>query len=624
MTLGVFLVSGCAEAEAKHAPNVLLVCIDTLRADHVGCYGYDRRATTPTLDALASESIVFLDTSATASWTKPSVPSFMTGTFPAQHGVYEGSSKDGAGRISHVLPEDAVTLAEVFRERGYRTGAFIQNAQLRRGQGIEQGFDSYVDRAGDARAIRWQALDWIAEAPDDRPFFLYLHFLDAHWPYPVPDEYASRFTPHDSIERFRSDDWKGLRDAINEGEAQFDAVDRHALEALYDGAIRYVDDELGRLFEGLTRHGLWSETVLSVISDHGEEFGEHGHIGHGHGLWENLLAVPWILRVPNRPAARVETAVSLVDLFPTLLAASGVASNQTTAGTDRLAALNSWANSPAVRSAARGPILAEHKTKGHYLQSLRDGDMKLVRRFERNAPPATDAWAPALSERWEAELARGPANELLVTQLKRLDGESDDPSELKGMLSSVHDDHFVIGGIKIRRTAETEVRQSASTTVLKAGVLAKARFAWRTNGPTALRVKLYPPGTRPAFEIRGTVIALDGRPSDGALTLAGFELRMTPATTFQDAARRRRLTRSDVRDFLNGRSSDTDRVTLDLWRVRSHRESLVHFADWVGTLGARLDRLGAEHAEARTYSREDRASLNAEELGQLSAIGYLD
>src|SRR5262245_8276724 len=136
-------LASCGEASQVHGKrNVVLICMDTVRADHLGVYGY-ARPTTPELDRLAARALVFADASATAGWTKPSVPSFLTGTYPCQHGVYEGSAHGEAGDVTDVLPAECLTLAEAFHENGYATAAFVHNAQLREGSGFEQGFDTY-------------------------------------------------------------------------------------------------------------------------------------------------------------------------------------------------------------------------------------------------------------------------------------------------------------------------------------------------------------------------------------------------------------------------------------------------------------------------------------------------
>ncbi|MHC4845840.1 MAG: sulfatase [Planctomycetota bacterium] len=303
----VLLLPACGDlsARADETPrprNAVMICLDTVRADRLGCYGYATRPTTPTLDALAARGVLFRDASSTAGWTKPSVPSFFTGTWPAQHGVYEGSARAKAGAVTDLLGDQARTLAESFEAAGYQTSAFIHNAQLKLGNGFEQGFDDYHDRMGDARDIRWQALDWLDERDEERPFFLYLHILDAHWPYDIPDEAAERFADGLDISMFRGGDSRALRDAINDGEVVLDEEQRRALDALYDASLRSIDDELAQLLAGLERRGLADDTTICVVSDHGEEFLEHGRIGHGHGLWENLLSVPWILAGPDVPA----------------------------------------------------------------------------------------------------------------------------------------------------------------------------------------------------------------------------------------------------------------------------------------------------------------------------------
>ncbi|MFT5151789.1 MAG: choline-sulfatase, partial [Planctomycetota bacterium] len=276
-------------SDAGTPMNVIVICLDTVRADHLGCYGYEKRETTPFMDSLAERSVLFEDASSTAGWTKPSVPSILTGMLPLQHGVYRGSARSENGAVSDVLADEALTLAEVYSERGYQSAAFVRNAQLRRGLGFEQGFDLYRDKAGDAREIRWRTSDWLDERDTQRPFFLYLHYLDAHWPYPVPEEYATRFTSPEQVEFLRSSDWRRLRDAVNDGAEQLSDDQLDALLALYDGALRYIDDELARLWEKLERDGLADDTIICIVADHGEEFMEHGRIGHGNGLYETLL-----------------------------------------------------------------------------------------------------------------------------------------------------------------------------------------------------------------------------------------------------------------------------------------------------------------------------------------------
>lgn len=501
--VGSLLASACndgprSSARASTRPNVVFVCIDTLRADHLGAYGYGKRPTSPALDRLADESTVFEDVSSTAGWTKPSVPSFLTGTYPLQHGVYEGSSKTVQGETSHVLSDEAETLAEAFQAAGWRTGAFVKNAQLNRGNGFEQGFDLYRDQVGDARELRWQALDWIdagESAGDGRPFFLYLHFLDAHWPYPIPDEAALRFASEEGLAAFRQHEWKELRDKINEGERAPTPGELELLLQLYDAGIRYVDDQLGILFQGLDRRGLWDDTLVCVISDHGEEFMEHGRIGHGHGLYEDLLEVPWILRIPGRDRSRVASPVSLVDVFPTLAGIVGLAVPEAVVGHDRLAH-----DSPVA------PIFAEHKEPGAYQQALRVSDRKLVRRFEQLDSARPD-FRPAPGARWDVELATDREGGLFARELELVDDPADDPFELKGQIARLERNGFTLCGLDVRFEDDVELYGEVPAEVdlayLSEGLAVKVKGEWREGVLVAEKIKCYDPTDAPDFELRG-------------------------------------------------------------------------------------------------------------------------
>src|SRR5262245_45073288 len=251
----------CDPSPSRGRPSVILVCLDTVRADHLGCYGYARRPTSPCPDELARDATVFLDATATACWTKPSVPSFLTGTWPAEHGVYEGSAHGDQGETTDLLPDRARTLAEDFAEAGFETAAFLHNAHLRSGQGFEQGFDVYEEGSFEAREIRWRARDWLERRDRTRPFFLYLHFLDAHFPYPVPDGYAQMFAEGRDASAFRGEDWSSVRDAVNDGRRTLSPTELEALVSLYDGAIRYIDDEIGQLLGALRREGTDGDLV---------------------------------------------------------------------------------------------------------------------------------------------------------------------------------------------------------------------------------------------------------------------------------------------------------------------------------------------------------------------------
>ncbi|MEQ1893071.1 MAG: sulfatase-like hydrolase/transferase [Planctomycetota bacterium] len=602
--------------------NVVLLCLDTVRADHLGVYGHTR-ATTPALDALAARATLFIDTSATAGWTKPSVPSFLTGTYPSQHGVFEGSARNEAGEVTDLLPASATTLAEVFQQRGFDTAAFVHNAQLRAGNGFEQGFDTYAQESMDAREIRWHGLDWLDGRTSTDPFFLYLHFLDAHWPYPAPEEFLTRFAPSEATARFRGKDSKALYSAINDGEHLMTAEDRAALEALYDGALAYLDSELGKLFAGLEQRGLGANTIVCVVADHGEEFGEHGKVGHGHGLWQNLLHVPWILFVPGKAAQRVETPVSLVDLFPTLLSAAGVPAPATHEGIDRLA-------DPRTARA----ILAEHKAPDRYFQSLRVGAEKLQRRF---TPPKTTAsevkeLPVQPGTRWQIEFALGDGQRL-ATELQPDDGAIDDEPELKGRLTKLTDKDFEIAGVRITYDEDTKRQTGAGTAgpELAEGLVVKVRGKLEDGALATDRIKFYPPSDKGDSELRATVESIRFADGSGEVTLGGLTLALTPATDLGAAApraKKRALARPEIAEFLAAGAADFAaehgyEVVRTAYDLAQDAEELAPAPFERGTArDAELDRLLQTLVQKKLFGTGDQRLLDAEAVQDLRDIGY--
>ena len=282
-------------AATAERPNVLLVTIDTLRADHVGAYGY-QTAATPTLDALAARGVRFKTVVAHAPLTGPSHASILTGLTPLGHGF-----RNNGGFI---LPLTVRTAAEDFRQAGYRTGAVISGFPLDRRFGFDRGFDAYEDhlpRGSDARRTPYverpadaatdAALRWLA-APDaqSRRWFLWVHYYDPHAPYEAPSEVGDRFRA-----------------------------------APYDGEIAFVDRELGRLLRALDEKQERRPTLVLVTSDHGESLGEHGEGTHGVFLYDATLRVPWIMAGPGLAAGRVaDTVARSMDVLPTLLDYAGL------------------------------------------------------------------------------------------------------------------------------------------------------------------------------------------------------------------------------------------------------------------------------------------------------------
>ncbi|MCP4905513.1 MAG: sulfatase [bacterium] len=305
-------VSNCRGTEESANPDVVLITLDTTRADHLGVYGYER-PTSPRLDAFAREAVVYERAWTTAPWTLPSHASMITGKYPTSHGAHY-DAKAGNTSISEVLSfvpaanfranrlgEGEHTLAELLVERGYVTGAFAGGHWLAPEFGLMQGYQTTTAGARSlagrpASELNTRVFAWLEQLPRDSPFHLLVNYFDAHDPYqliegaePMPE----LMEPHPDP-------------AIR---AQIDA---------YDGEIRYMDHHLGELFEALKAAGRYQDSLIIVVSDHGELFGEHDQFKHGPWLYEELLRAAMIVRLPAGEAAgtRVRDAVSIVDILP--------------------------------------------------------------------------------------------------------------------------------------------------------------------------------------------------------------------------------------------------------------------------------------------------------------------
>jgi arylsulfatase A-like enzyme len=325
------LAAGCDGVPQPR--NLLLISLDTLRADHLGCYGYPR-PTSPFLDQLAARGVLFEQAWATSPWTLPSHASLFTGLYASQHGVV--SNQVG-------LPPELPTLAELLRERGFATAGFVSGIFLGPRFGLGRGFDRYVviptraEEGGTAtslsatRRVSEGGLAWLAVQARS-PFFLFLHYFDIHSDYRPEPRFAALFAgpyrgPVDGTSR-------QLR-AFLRGQIEFDAEDRAHLVDLYDAEIRQLDQALQELFEALRGRGELARTLVVVTADHGEEFFEHGGVFHGRTQYQEMLRVPLILTGPGIPAGlRIDRPVSLVDLAPTLLGLLGTGAAPAVSGRD--------------------------------------------------------------------------------------------------------------------------------------------------------------------------------------------------------------------------------------------------------------------------------------------------
>ncbi len=305
-----------ASAEAQQwdrRPNLIIYLIDTLRADHLGSYGYAKELS-PALDAFAREGLLFENAFAQSSWTKSSVASILTGLPPLVH---------GANNRDHVLSAEALTLQEILRRHGYRTAAFVTNRMVSREFGFGQGFDD-LSLLGpvDGETVNQKVRDWLGRRePENQPFFLYIHTMDPHWPYDPPDEFRDRYAP--TVPRSARYNLSELQRKLGGGKISPDDIRADILPSmleLYDGEVASSDRSFGNFRAMLEGLNLYEETAIILLSDHGEEFLEHGGLAHARELWTELLQVPLILKPAGMSEGRRVTApVQHLDVLPTVL-----------------------------------------------------------------------------------------------------------------------------------------------------------------------------------------------------------------------------------------------------------------------------------------------------------------
>ncbi len=329
--------AGCGPVDPPdRAQHVLLISIDTLRPDHLSCYGYERK-TSPHLDEVARSGVRFSDVTSAAPWTLPSHATMLTGLYPSHHGVKSHQTR---------LPESIVTVAEEFRDAGFETFAVVNThnvgaPQYQLGQGFQRF--SYISETTEDRELKLRTLNMgevvvdeaktlLAQRAPDKPFFLFLHFYDVHTDWTPREEYRREFVQPYSGEL--DGGTQQLNKIRNLGE-QLAPDDLRFLRELYDAEIRGFDQVLGGFLDWLGAQGLREHTLILVTSDHGEEFQEHGGLLHGRTQYQELLRVPLILAGPGIPAGRViDTPVHGVDVTPTLLALMGIRSRQARDGLD--------------------------------------------------------------------------------------------------------------------------------------------------------------------------------------------------------------------------------------------------------------------------------------------------
>ncbi len=358
-----------AAGSGQSVRNAILYLIDTLRADHLGAYGYGR-PTSPALDALAARGVLFERCFTHDTRTVGAVPSLLTSRHPPAHGVE---------RYGEKIRPDLVTLAEALSRAGWRTAAFVTNVNAGTLPGLERGFQHHrqvASRARDRTALRSlpepDFFAWL-DQQGGAPFFAYVHTAEPHRPYAPGPPFDSLFDPG-----YRGD-VTGLFDGEGGYARATSPEDVAHVVALYDGEVRLADEALGRLLAGLEARGLRESTLVAVTSDHGEELHERGGWNHGHSLYDELLRVPLVLAAPRLlpEGARVAEPVALVDVAPTILALLGVPAPESFDG-ESLAGLAAGRPSERERFAAR-PVFARTSKPPEQLAVVQ-GRMKAILR----------------------------------------------------------------------------------------------------------------------------------------------------------------------------------------------------------------------------------------------------
>jgi arylsulfatase A-like enzyme len=319
--LACAIAAVCTACSAAPRPNVVLITLDTTRADHLSAYGH-RRHTSPRIDALATEATLYLNARSTSSWTLPAHASIFTGKFPTSHGArYDPEGPldldSGIDNRSHIrargVSPHEETLARRLARAGYATAGFAGGPWLLRVFGLAAGFEHWDDdgilnvRGRKAEDLLRAVTGWLdaREAKADaRPFFLFVNFFDPHFPYDPPLPWAREFLP---------------------ARVEIDKLDRVQWDALYDAEIRYADDHVGLLLDSLRERGVYDDTLVIVTADHGEMLGEHGDWGHNGILFEPLVRVPLLVKPPGPARARVdERPIQLHALYHLVLETAGI------------------------------------------------------------------------------------------------------------------------------------------------------------------------------------------------------------------------------------------------------------------------------------------------------------
>jgi len=375
----------------------VLIAVDTLRADHVGCYGYDR-PTTPNIDRLAADALRYERAYAQAPWTTPSLGSLLSSSYPSALGIQHEASR---------LPSDALLLPEVLRDAGWTAGAVVSHSFCSSRWGFDRGFDSFDEsevrgqRAVTSPGVTDRALDFL-DRHGAEPFFLFVHYFDPHFALIEHEGFAFR----DAAEPYSGPVRSPVPFLVfGRKDQEVTSADAREMRRIYDSEIALTDHHIGRLLDALRERGLYEPSIVVLTADHGEEFLDHGRVGHTKTLYRELIRVPLLVKLPGRRGRVVTEPVGLIDVFPTILDALDLEIPTSLQGTSLL------------RSVPPRPVFSETQRQAR-LRSVVDGDFKLMIDLDRGTRELYD-------------LGRDP--------LERMDVSQEQPArrrELERLLSS--------------------------------------------------------------------------------------------------------------------------------------------------------------------------------------------
>jgi arylsulfatase A-like enzyme len=370
LALAVVLIAIVVARRAEHGPAVILISVDTLRPDHLGCYGYSRD-TSPAVDAFAEEAVVFDNCYAQAPTTRPSVAAMLTGLYPHECRIFTNSDN---------LPYLLKTIPDYLREKGYRTLAVSSNFVLGSNSGFNQGFDVFDDNLEERELVRSvperiaekttdAAVKLLRENRDGR-IFLWIHYQDPHGPYTPPAPFDAAFIdPAEEPRRVPFNSSLSGVGGIPSYQRIGDNDDFNYYLGRYDGEIRYFDVHFQRLLAALKEMGLYDRALIILTADHGEGMGEHDYyFAHGEYVYNSLIKVPLMVRFGQSSSGRRQDLVGLVDVLPTVLAAAGVEADSGLVGRNLLAE-------------RLRPLAIFSEIEGKY--SMIDKSMKLVLHADR-------------------------------------------------------------------------------------------------------------------------------------------------------------------------------------------------------------------------------------------------